>query len=302
MTLDWQRLWMMGMGERRSPIRQSRGAARSRTTPWPSVGTLALALGLVLLPPARPAEADVYVGFQSSQIAFALGDTFSVYVMIPQADAAFNAFDASIRFDPTMVSFDPITPLSDQRGSLMTSACGNTFHRFETASDSLKTTLSLLCSNTSVIGPGMIYHVRFRAGSVPGATTISLGPFTEFYNAGLFVRPQHKTDMIVNIGAPTGMGDEPTGGEKLEFAPPAPNPGHGGGSMVLGFSLPGRDRVSFDLMDAQGRRVARMEAGWYEAGSHRVLWSPPTLANGDYFIRLRARSSGSAVRRWAVLR
>ncbi|HEY6866371.1 MAG TPA: cohesin domain-containing protein, partial [Candidatus Eisenbacteria bacterium] len=245
---------------------------------------------------------DVTAGFIPQAIAVAPGDTFTVDVAVMQAGAPFNAFDASVRFDPSMVSFVPTSPVADQRGSLMTQACANTFHRFDVAPDSLKITLSLLCSNTFVTGPGTIYRVRFLAGNTPGTTTISLGRFTEFYNAGIFVRPLVTQELPVEIRVASGVDPESGTGGALEFSPPAPNPLEGRGPVWLGFSLPDPDDVSFELLDVQGRRVAGRDAQPYGGGRHQVSWSPPPLAGGSYFVRLITRSHGSVVRRWTVVR
>jgi hypothetical protein len=264
-------------------------------------------LALVILLGAGPgvvrtASADIHVGFASPTLTVAVGDTFTAYVQILQADASFNAFDASIRFDPAMLSFEPISPVSAQRGEVMTSACANTFHDFHAAPDSLKVTLSLLCNQVFVTGPGTIYRVRFRAGMTTGITTLSLGPFTEFYRAGLFVRPLDKQDMVVTVATPDAVEPGGRGEAGLEFAAPAPNPRRGQGALALEFTLPAADLVSFEVLDIQGRRVASREAQSYEPGRHRVTWTPPPLANGGYLVRLKARSAGSAVQRWSVLR
>jgi hypothetical protein len=268
-----------------------------RSTSW------AFALGLCATTAApRIAAADVHAGFAPAIWTVAVGDTFTAYVSILQADASFNAFDASIRFDPAMLSFDPITPVAAQRGEVMTSACANTFHDFHVTPDSLKVTLSLLCNQTFVTGPGTIYRVRFRAGMNPGTTTISLGPFTEFYRAGLFVRPLDKQDLVVTIAVPTAVEPGSTAGDRLEFAAPTPNPRMGQQSIVLDFTLPASDVVRFDVLDVQGRRVAAREAESYAGGRHRVSWAPPALSNGGYWVRLTTQSGATLVRRFAALR
>jgi len=267
-------------------------------------GLLVLAASFLLAAGAvRSAAADVYVGFSPPTLSVAAGDTFTVNLVITQADAPFNAFDASMLFDPSMLAFVPAASVSNQRGSLITSACSNTFHKFNAAPDSLRISLSLLCSNTSVTGPGQLYTVQFVAGSVPGTTTITLGPFTEFYNAGIFVRPLHPDSMTIAItpstsGVTPGRGGE----ERLELLPPEPNPGQSGGPLRLEFSLPARDHVGFDLLDVLGRRIAQRDTGWWEGGRHAIVWSPSGLGSGAYFVRLRTGSGGSAVQRWCVLR
>ena len=263
--------------------------------------TAGVALGLALAGPGA-AAADVFAGFSPSTITVAPGDTFTVEVVLQQAGAELNAFDASVRFDPARLSFVPTSPLSSQRGPLMTNACANTFHLFNAAPDSLKITLSLLCNNTFVTGPGVIYRVRFVAGTTTGSTPLTLGAFTEFYRAGLFVRPLFKQSMTVNIVQGVAVEPAPSGGNRLDLAPPAPNPARGGGAMALEFTLPEADEVSFDLLDLQGRRLAERDGERHPAGRHRLSWRPPVVASGDYFVRLRTGSGRSVVRRWAVLR
>lgn len=262
---------------------------------------IALTIGLAALG-VRPVQADVYVGLSTPATSVAPGDTFTVEVVIAQPDSAFNAFDASIRFDPARLAFVPTSPVSGQRGPVMTSACANTFHQFTGAPDSLKTTLSLLCPGTNVTGPGTIYRVRFAARGTLGPTTISLGKFTEFYKAGLFVRPVHKQDLAVTIVGQVGVDPGVGSGGRLEFAPPIPNPRRGCDAVLLEFDLPGPDLVSVDVIDLQGRRLASREAQPFPAGRQRVSWSPGPLTDGEYFLRLNARANGSAMRRWTVLR
>jgi len=258
---------------------------------------MAALVAISLRPPT--AAADVTAGFSPATMTVAPGDTFTVTVAIPVADAAFNAFDASVRFDPAMLTY--VTG-SNQRGALMTGACSNTFHQFSAASDSLKITLSLLCSGASVTGPGPLYTARFVAGATTGTTTITLGAFTEFYNAGLFVRPLIRQDLSITIGVGVGVGDPEGDVRPMEFAPPAPNPRRGSGAILLDFALPSADQVSFDVLDLQGRRVAGRDSQPLAAGRHRLSWTPPALPNGDYFVRLRTLANGSVTQRWAVLR
>jgi hypothetical protein len=263
---------------------------------------LVLAIAGAMGAAPRGAAADIHAGFSPGLVVVAAGDTFTAYVSIVQGDASFNAFDASIRFDPTKLSFDPITPVAMQRGDLMMAACSNTFHDFHVAADSLQATLSLLCNQTFVTGPGMLYRVRFRAGMTTGNTTISLGPFTEFYRAGLFVRPLDRQDLTVSIVSPTGVGPGLGASGRLELAAPIPNPRRGSAPLTLEFSLPAPDVVRFEVLDLQGRCLGRREGQSFAAGRHRISWSPPPLANGGYWLRLTTRSGASAVQRWGTLR
>jgi len=291
------------VGERGSPARGGSRSAPGRGGRLSGLSMLALAAGLgFALSYPRPAQADICAGFQPSTITVAPGETFTATISILQADAEFNAFDASVRFDPAMLGFLPAWSLVNQIGPVMSSVCGNTFHRFDPAPDSLKITLSLLCGGTFVTGPGAIYRVQFVAGDTPGTTTVTLGPFTEFYRAGIFARPLHRQELTVTIQGEVGVGDTPAPGGKLEFAPPAPNPSRGSGGVRLEFVLPGPDVVGLQLLDIQGRRIATRAAESFGGGRHHLTWALAGLAHGDYLIRLQTRSNGSAVQPWAVLR
>ena len=96
-----------------------------------------------------------------------------IEVVVPAADSAFNAFHLVVRYDPAFVVFVPTAPVSAQVGPVVSDACSNLFHQFnaygDSNLDSTVTDLSLLCSQTFVTGPGVIYRLKFQAGSVPGA-------------------------------------------------------------------------------------------------------------------------------------
>ena len=291
-----------GPGERCSPGRRRAGAApRGSARRLRTIAAFAACACLAVTAPDGAAAA-VHLGFDQAAITVSPGDTFTVSLAILQADSPFNAFDASVRFDPVRLAFVASTPLSSQIGAVISGACANTFHRFEPAADSLKISLSMLCGGVNATGPGPVYRVRFRALSTPGTTTLAFGPFTEFYRAGLFVRPVLATGLTVTVQGNTGVGAGPGPLSRLEFAPPAPNHARAGGGVLLEFALPVADFVDVDLLDAQGRRVATRGAEWFEAGRHRLAWHARPLASGGYFLRVQGRSSGSAVRRWIVLR
>ena len=126
---------------------------------------------------------------------------FTIDFSIVTPDAAFNGFDAVVEYDPAMLTFLPTVPASQQQGPLMLGACGNTFHLFAAAGDSITFTSVLLCAGQSLTGPGRLYRLRFQAGATTGATFVRLrAPRTQFYNAGLFVFPVETADARVQIG------------------------------------------------------------------------------------------------------
>ena len=230
------------------------------------------------------------------------GDTIVVALTIFQADSPFNAFDASIRFDPSRVTFLPPSNPGTQRGELMVSACPNTFHLFVPGPDSLVVTMSLLCADVSVTGPGVVYRVKFVAGATPGTTTISLGPSTQFYNAGFFVNPLDTQPMSICITTcTTDVGPAPPP-HSFVFDAPQPNPAGAAEAGRFRFALPSPDEVTLELFDLQGRRVASRDAQSFPAGPSEIAWAAPRLLPGLYVVRLRTRGGESARRFWTLLR
>lgn len=72
--------------------------------------------------------------------------------------------------------------------------------------------------------------------------------------------------------------------------PPAPNPISAARTRVvsLRFQLAAPGRVVLQLHDAAGRRVARIAARDYPAGTHELPWAPGRLTSGLYMIRIEA--------------
>jgi hypothetical protein len=56
----------------------------------------------------------------------------------------------------------------------------------------------------------------------------------------------------------------------------------------LEFSLPTSSRVEVGVFDVAGRRMASVENGVRAAGVHRVSWDAKGIAQGVYFVRMRA--------------
>ena len=112
-------------GERGSPVRD--GHRLDRKAGGRRLGALALIAFVAVLcldaGVTRAASGAIHAGLLPATVTVAPGDTFTVYMSILVADAQFNAFDASIRFDPARLSFEPIAPVADQRGVVMMSAC-----------------------------------------------------------------------------------------------------------------------------------------------------------------------------------
>jgi hypothetical protein len=111
------------------------------------------------------------------------------------------------------------------------------------------------------VEPGRTYHYRLTAHEADGT-----------------VRELHRGAVTV-----------PAGDLVLEQNVPNPfNP-----STTIRFYLPARARVSVDVFDVSGARVARLAEGVYDAGPHGVTWDGTDAAgtrvgSGVYLYRLQA--------------
>jgi hypothetical protein len=193
------------------------------------------------------------------------GAEFDLEIDVTQAGDAFNGFDAYIGFDPAALTLVPLVPKSLQQGSLITSACGSTFHVFSVGTGSASISVALLCSDTFLTGPGQLYRLHFRAGSTPQTTAVTFLPGLQFYNAGLFVDPAVSSDAQVQIGG-GATGVEPLPGVARLAVSVRPNPVTTGADFAIvgGGDAPCRVRIrdvrgavlrSFD--DAPGEGSAR---------------------------------------------
>jgi len=102
------------------------------------------------------------------------------------------------------------------------------------------------------------------------------------------------------IRATTGVGERPVA--DFELAPVQPNPLRGSGR--IGFALPNASHVRLSVIDVQGREVAVLAEGVFEAGRHQVRWDGASAGRagpGLYFVRLSV-AGRSLVRRTVVTR
>jgi hypothetical protein len=187
----------------------------------------------------------------------------------------------------------------------MSDACPTLFHQFssyaESNVDSTVADVSLLCNQTFVTGPGVIYRLRFLAGSTSGAALFSIGASSRFYAAGVYVNPVFSEGLALQIASSLDVPSGPSErGERLEA--PRPNPLRPGDSASVAFTLPTRAAAVLELFDLAGRRVARYDAGVVPAGRTLVRWSVPGLSAGHYQLRLSADGRIVARNAWVILR
>ncbi len=245
---------------------------------------------LALSGAAGSARADVNVALTPATQTVTPGTDFDVFVDVTSAGSAFNGFDLVVSFDPAALTPLPSAPTTLQQGCLMTggcsAACGNTFHVFSTAGDSIAVSDVLLCNGVSLTGPGRIYHLRFHASNTQQVTQVNIRR-TRFYNAGLFVTPVHTTNGQVGIGVSVGVGPAAPG-----FAHPLrvePNPAFGRVNFISDDDVTGLAEA--DIVDLQGRLMQHVGPSWL--GPHaRFGWDGRDARGvrapaGLYLVKLR---------------
>ncbi|RJP79719.1 MAG: T9SS C-terminal target domain-containing protein [Candidatus Zixiibacteriota bacterium] len=131
--------------------------------------------------------------------------------------------------------------------------------------------------------PAGSYDYIGYLGMYGGAVTdSSFFPFTKSStdDGGEFVYELSNTGEPFDM-ALGGSADLP---EAFTLAQNYPNPFNP--STTLSFTLPADGRVSLDVFDLQGRRVATMVDGWRVAGTHALTFDGSHLASGVYLYRL----------------
>jgi hypothetical protein len=252
----------------------------------------------MLMSAAIAGAQGVQVALTPAASEVAPGAVFDLDLRVTQAGSPFNGFDAVIGYDPAALTLIALSPTSLQQGTLMTDACGNTFHRFQQESGSATIADVLLCAGVSVTGPGQIYHLRFQASSTPQITQVRFLPGLQFYNAGLYVNPAYSTDAIVGIGTALGV-EPPAKAAKLGLRV-VPNPARGGTAFVVEADRAGPLRIS--VVDIRGRLVRRFADSLATGGTGIVAWDGRDTAGrllpaGVYLVTLEVggRSISSRV-------
>ena len=235
-------------------------------TRLPLLALCVLALACV----AGSARAAVSVALTPATQTVTPGTDFDVFVDVTSAGSAFNGFDLVVSFDPAALTLLPAAPTSSQQGCLMTgscsAACGNTFHVFAAAADSITVSDVLLCDGVSLTGPGRIYHLRFHATTTVQVTQLTLRHAT-FYNAGLFVTPVNTASCQVGIGTSVGVGGPAPG--RARPLRVEPNPSFGRVNFISEDDVAGL--VEADIVDVGGRLVQHVGPTWL--GPHaRLGW------------------------------
>lgn len=130
----------------------------------------------------------------------------------------------------------------------------------------------------------------------PGASGTVMVRFTPSQSgaagADLYVRAVNDTEIVTRVTHLTGSGTALVGVTdgspvpRLALGSPVPNPAHERTSIP--FELPRPVRLSLQVFDVRGRRVAELVDGFQAAGRHSVVWSTRGRAAGVYFVRMTA--------------
>ena len=257
----------------------------------------ALVIGLCALAGlAARASAGVSVGLTPATQNVTPGGDFDVFVDVLSSGSSFNGFDAVVIYDPAALTFVPQSPTSLQQGCLMTgscsSACGNTFHRFSAAADSLSVSDVLLCNQTSLTGPGHLYQLHFHASNTAQVTHVTFRS-ARFYDAGVFVTPVQTSDATIGIGVNVGVGPgTPPGIARVRVEP---NPSFGRVAFVAEGAAGLSAIQIIQIVDLQGRVVRELVPGAPGAGA-RLAWDGRDergvrVAAGVYLARIHQGGS-----------
>lgn len=278
-------------GARVGPRKHPAGLRR----PAPLAGLL-----LALLLGAAPAAAGITVAVHPPTQNVAPGAEFELTLQVTQSGSSFNGFDAIVGYTPSALTLLPLSPLSQQEGSLMTGACPNRFHRFREGVDRDTITDVLLCSGVSLTGPGQIYRLRFRASATTQTTTVNVIG-AGFYDAGIAVTPVSSSNATVVIGTEVGVAPGPQGPGAVRLRA-SPNPSRSPTRLEVETAAAGFQELG--ICDLLGREVCRLESGWFDAGRRTVAWdgrddAGVAQAPGVYFARLR---TSAGMLRTAIVR
>jgi len=271
----------------------------------PRPGTYLFLLCAVLLCAASTHAAGITVTLQPNGVTVQPGDTVVVEVVVPEAGDAFNGYDAVVGYEPDRLLFLQTPSIAQQEGELLVDACPSLrFHRFSVAEDSTYVTINhvMLCSGTTVTGPGVLYRLRFQVKAPLGFTVLRLLPDTRFYDAGYDVTPVRRGLAVLNVGTTTGSAALPRPRLGLRAAPNPFNP-----RTVLSFDLPEAGPVRLRIYGVDGRLVRTLLEASLDAGPHRASWdgrdaAGRSVASGPYLARLEAAGDLAVTRTLTLIK
>lgn len=251
-------------------------------------GASAFLILIALAALGAPAYAEIHVEIGPTQLEVDPLQVFDLELRVPAAADSFNAYETKIGYDPSVLTFIQLSPISLQEGALMKNACPSRFHQFTRPNpDTLKITHALLCAGKKVAGPGVLYKLRFQAADVNAVTHVRIGSIV-FADAGVNVLPVLTEDARITIGTVTGIGDDPGAGARPGLAL-SPNPFRHATTVHLRGVATGSARVG--VHDLMGRRIGVLFDGVLQEGEERLVpWDGrdergTPVAPGVYWIR-----------------
>lgn len=271
------------------------------------VSALLVLLGFCLFGNAVPAQAtDFFLAYLLDEANnIQAGDDIEIRFEVDETAQQFNAFEITIQFDPSIVSF-----VSVARGELMTEACGNILDFWDTTDSTVFYSLTLLCQDVSVDGPGVCARFTFH-GENDGTSPLMItsDPDRCFFDEGYFIWPGHPTlprqvvlhNASITVGEVQGIEDLPHG--SLFEIQIAPNPIHGSGWIQGRLPLSSRDG-SIEILNVSGRRLRSWSlSSDMTGGAYQIPWGVRDLdgrplPTGTYFYRAQSGTdtqSGSFV-------
>jgi hypothetical protein len=269
----------------RGETRETQVTSKARLASAASWGAIAIALLIAAVPAAAQ---GVTVAVTPTALEVSPGAVFYLDITVTQAGSPFNGFDAVIGYDPNALTLIPLSPISLQEGSLMTSACGNTFHIFRQGAATDTITDVLLCAGVSLTGPGQIYRLKFQASMAPQVTAVRFLSGPNFFNGGFRITPVQATDASIGIGtSPVAVEpDAPPGRIELRVAP---NPSRGSATFTIESDADGPERVT--VVDVAGRIVRRFDRSATGAHLREISWDGRDAGGravpaGIYFVTL----------------
>lgn len=220
------------------------------------------------------------------------GSDFYLDLVVTEPSEPYNAWEATLVFDPAALTYVPVVPTSAQQGCLMTgdcsNACGSTFLQLKHGQDSVYVIDGITCFQTFISAPGQLFRLHFRASTTTQQTNVSLRNL-RFADGVRYLSPVTSSAAQIGIGQPVTAVDPGSSSAGLRLSA-APNPARGSVTFALASELSGEQEIA--VHDVQGRTVRVLTRSWQAAGARQIVWDGRNefgsrLAPGVYLVTLR---------------
>jgi hypothetical protein len=136
------------------------------------------------------------------------------------------------------------------------------------------------------------YHYFFRLETAEGEIICDLRETEEFEFSSGNSNNQELHYRVVAEYHPEGVeGESVTIPVDFGIISAYPNPFNN--AIQIGFNVEIAHEVVLQALDLQGRVIADINQGYYQAGQHKVTWDAQSFQSGLYFIRLQSGSQTS---------